>query len=334
MATGAALALCAASGCSSGQRAPRQADAGGVEVMGAQPKASATVADATIGEARELVDMGREEDALQLLALAIERNPTITDLRLEMGDIHRARGEYAQAEKTYAAAARQDPGSFEAHYYQGLMLHVMERLTESVRAYLRALALRPDDAQANLNLATAYMQLNEPSQALHYAERAAEMDPLQGQGRITLASAYSMLGRHEDAVREYEAASELMDLSSQVLLSMADSQGKIGRYEEMANTLRVLIGMEPSAAAYERLGFALFKMKKLSDAEDAFNRAILADARHYPALNGLGVCLLNRYLMSDRQDVESLRKATDLLRQSLRINRNQPRIVELVGRFG
>ena len=34
-------------------------------------------------------------------------------------------------------------------------------MTEAVAAYLRALALRPDDPQANLNLATAYYQLGE-----------------------------------------------------------------------------------------------------------------------------------------------------------------------------
>jgi len=51
-------------------------------------------------------------------------------------------------------------------------------------------------------------------------------------------------------------------------------------------------------------------------------------------MNGLGVCLLNRYLISDRSDESARREAIDLLRQSLRINQRQPRIVELVSRYG
>jgi tetratricopeptide (TPR) repeat protein len=308
------------SGCASNRHAA---------VAPPQPSLGPEVVD----QARLLTDAGRQDEAIRLLALAIERNPTLTIARLELGDIYRNTGDYASAETQYGQAAQIEPANFDAQFRHGLVLQLLDRLAEAVRAYLRALAIRPHDAQANLNLATAYMQLDEAPQALGYAERAVEFDPLSGPARANLAAVYSEIGRHEDAVRAYEAASELMDLSPRLLMSMADSLGKIGRFEEMANTLTVVIRMDPNAAAYERLGFAMFRQKQYAKAEDAFTRATLADKTHYPALNGMAVCLLNRYLQSDKQDAESLHKAVELLRDSLRLNKDQPRIVELLSRY-
>lgn len=329
-------ALCVIlAGCSSraqrvSQSEPRPATAtsSAVSDPGARPT------EAVVEKAQELVDLGREEEAIRLLALAIERNPTLTIARVELGDIYREKGDYRSAERTFAEAVRVDPRSFDAQYGHGLVLHLMDRVVEAVRAYLRALAIRPDDVSANLNLSAAYLQLNEPAQALPYAERVVELDPLNGQGRANLGANYSALGRYDEAVREYEAASELMELSPKLLLDMADSLGRINRYEEMANTLRLVIRIDPTAAAYERYGFALFKQRKFNEAEAAFRDSLLADKNHYPAMNGLAVCLLNKYLSGGKSDTALLNQAVDLMRASLRLNTNQPRMVELLSRYG
>jgi tetratricopeptide (TPR) repeat protein len=287
-----------------------------------------------VDKARELVDTGREEEAIRLLALAIERNPTLTVARVELGTIYRDQGDLRSAERTFSEAVRVDPRNFDAQYGYGLVLHLMDRAVDAIRAYLRALAIRPDDVSANLNLSAAYLQISEPAQALPYAERVVELDPLSGQGRANLGATYSALARYDEAVREYEAASELMELSPKLLLDMGDSLGRIGRYEEMANTLKLAIRIDPTAPTYERLGFALFKQRKFADADAAFRDALLADKAHFPAINGLAVCLLNKYLATGKTDTAVLRQAIDLLRQSLRINRDQPKIVELLSRYG
>ena len=57
------------------------------------------------------------------------------------------------------------------------------------------------------------------------------------------------------------------------------------------------------------------------------------DADHYPALNGIGVCLLNKYLLSQRADTQARRDAVEALRHSLRVNRRQPKIIDLLSRY-
>ncbi|MFG0273655.1 MAG: tetratricopeptide repeat protein [Phycisphaerales bacterium] len=284
--------------------------------------------------AESLTEEGRYEDALRELAMAIRENPTLTTAHLEMGDIYRTLGDYPAAEIAYRNAATQEPENFDAQYNHAITLQVLNRLAEAVRAYLRALEIRPYDTEANLNIATAYLQLEEARQALPYGRRAVALDPANGPARVNLGAILSALGRHDEAVTEYQAAAERMELTAPLLLNLADSLGKAGRYREMATTLTQLVEIEPSAQAHERLGFALFRLGRYEDALDAFRASAQMDSTHYPAFNGIGVCLLNDWLVGGQTDEATRRAAIEALRRSVRINRAQPRVVDLLARYG
>lgn len=291
-----------------------------------------------VDEARTLADEGRIEDAIAQLAAAIRDNPKLTAAYVMLAELQRESGNYRAAEESYRRAVELEPRNFDALYNHALTLQLLDRTPEAIRQYLRALAVRPDDLLANLNLATAYLQLGEANQALPYAQRAAEIDPSNGPARANLGAVYSALERHRDAVTEFEAAAEHMDLSTQLLLNLADSLGKIQRYQEMANTLERALAIEPrgpnAAIAWERLGSARFRLRQYDAALDCFQRAVALDPSHFPAFNGVGVCLLNRYLTSEPRDLDALNQALSALRSSLRINERQPRIVELLARYG
>lgn len=331
---GALVALAALACCRS---EPKPAVAPGREtsaVMPNQPRRAASSAEvAAVDRARALKEEGRDEEALALLARAIETNPTLTVAHMEMGEIYKEKRDYRSAERAFARAADAEPSNFDAQYNHGLMLQLLERFAESIRAYLRALAIRPDDPQANLNLATAYLQIHEAGQALPYAQRAVALARDSGPAYANLGSVLSALGRYEEAVRAYESAAELMELTPALLLNMAEGYGKTERFEQMNNTLAALLASAPSAAGHERQGFALFKLRRYAEAERSFRSALALDDRYYPALNGLGVCLLNQYINSNKEDQAARAEAIELFRKSLRINRSQPRILELLSRF-
>jgi len=280
-----------------------------------------------------LKEQGLMDQALLEFEKAIEINPTMTTAYLGTGEIYRERGDYQAAETQYAQAVKNAPGDFEPNYWHGFTLQMLNRVAESVRAYLRALSIRPEDFHANLNLATAYLQLGENAQAVIYAERAVRIDPEDGPARVNLGASYSNAGRYAEALSEYEAAAELMPLTTELMLNLAQAQGRVGRYAEMAGTLRSVIAKEPTALAYERLGSAQFHMSNYDEALKAFTRATELDAQHYPAWNGVGVCLLNKYVWSKKTDLVSLDNARNALRRSLKIKHDQPRIAELLTRY-
>ncbi len=326
------VGLCAiAGGCTSPGNKPSSREK--TETKTALP-ASDPRAINYVSAAEQAIRDGDLEKALQEFSHAIEVNPDMTSAHLGMADIYRMQGDYVRAEQRYAKSAALEPKNFDAQYFHGLMLHMLDRLPDAIQAYLRALNLHPNDFKANLNIATAYYQLDENSQAMPYAKRAVELSPQDGPARFNLGAIYAALNRHGDAVREYQQAAEFMQLTPPLLLNLADSLAKLDRYEEMANALTQAIKNDPSAIAHERLGFARFRMGQYPEAKAAFAAALAMDANYYPALNGMGVCRLNDWIKSGRQDAKAKDEGLADLRKSLQVNRDQPQILEILTRYG
>jgi len=287
-----------------------------------------------VATAETAIRRGDRERAIAELTRAIEINPTLTKAHMTLADVHRADGDYALAETSYRRAAELEPQNFDAQYYDGLMLHLMERLTEAVRAYLRALAVRPNDFDANLKLAGAYYQLDETGPALEYAEKAARVNPRSGEAKFQLGAIYAARGDHASAVREYQQAAELLPLTPELLLNLAESLGKVGRYGEMANTLGQVIRTDPSAAAFERLGFAHWRLEEYEQAHADFEESLRREPDYYPALNGLGVSFLRRWKASEEVDSTARSEGLRMLRRSLQVRRDQPKVLDLLSRYG
>lgn len=280
--------------------------------------------------ADEYLNTGDQEAALRMFARAIEVNPRLFRAHLGMADIYRNQGDYAFAERSYRQARESNPRSYEAAYFHGLMLQLLDRISEAVRAYRAALALQPVSHEANLNIATAYLQLNQPVEALPFALTAARLQSEHGPTYANLGAIYASLGRHAEAVAAYERSIELMEPTPEIVLNLADSLRRVRRYSEMINVLQALIRMQPSAGAYERLGYAHFQLRRYDASAQSFREALELDPRYYPAMNGLAVNLLNRWLQSNRTDQDAHYEAIGLLRRSLQLDRNQDKIVRLL----
>ncbi len=285
-------------------------------------------------KAETLAAEGEQEAALLAFTAAIEENPRLYRAHMGMGEIYRERGEYGFAVRSYQEAVDSSPKSYDAHYFLGLALQLADRLGEAIRSYRQAIVLQPTSHEANLNLATAYLQTDQAMEALPFASKAAELQPQHGPTHVNLATIHSTLGKHEAAVREYQIAAELIDLEPTIILNMADSLRVLKRYPEMINAIQAVIRLEASPEAYERLGFAYFKVRKYDDSIGAYQNALGMDSNYYPAMNGLAVNLLNQYIRSNRVDLDARHDAIQHLRRSLQIEPDQSRIVDLLSRYG
>lgn len=291
-------------------------------------------ADEATQRAKLLMASGRLRDALTEFERAVELDPRAVDARIGIGDIYKEEGDYNRAERWYGQATQVGPDVFEAQYAHGLVLQLMQRYAEAIRAYLRALQIDPRSFDANMNVALAFVQVGQPEQGLPYAVRAVRLSPQSGPANYNMGVVYAALNRHEEAITSYRLASEYMGTSPQLLMGIADSQSALGEYIDAARTLERLVATDPSADAFHRLGSSRFRNKEYEASLSAFREALKLDENHYPALNGVSVCLLNQYLWSEKSDTQALDAAVRAMRRSLRIKRDQPKIVELLTRFG
>jgi len=288
----------------------------------------------SLSRAVELHASGDLEAALRELERAIAFNPMFTRAYIESGDIYLEMGEYERAERQFAAAVRNEPRNYLAQYRHANVLHKLGSLEESKRAYLRALSIRPSAFDANLGLSIVHLESGFAEQAIPYAQRAVRADPPSGRARMHLGNVYAAMDQHEDAIVEYQQAADMFDApGSGLLLNLADSLNQLQRYAEMVGALEQLVLIEPDTVAYERLGSGYFRLRRYDEALDAFNSSANLDPNHYAAHNGIAVCELNNYLWNGKTDGAARQRAVDAMRQSLRLERQQPRIVELLRRY-
>lgn len=288
----------------------------------------------SLNRAVELHASGDLEAALRELERAIAFNPMFTRALIESGDIYLEMGEYERAERQFAAAVRSEPRNYLAQYRHANVLHKLGSLEESKRAYLRALSIRPSAFDANLGLSIVHLESGFAEQAIPYAQRAVRADPPSGRARMHLGNVYAAMDQHEDAIVEYQQAADMFDApGSGLLLNLADSLNQLQRYAEMVGALEQLVLIEPDTVAYERLGSGYFRLRRYDEALEAFNSSANLDPNHYAAHNGIAVCELNNYLWNGKTDGAARERAVEAMRQSLRLERQQPRIVELLRRY-
>jgi tetratricopeptide (TPR) repeat protein len=290
-------------------------------------------AKAHVDQAQQYLKEGLTDSALASFGLALEENPKLVDAHVGMGHIYRERGDYALARRSYENAADIDANHFEANYHLALMHQLLGNLPDAVGTYLRALTINPDDFKANQNLAAAYLQMGKPAAALPYARRATELNPDEQSAWANLATAYRLVGNHAMAVRAYREAAELGEVGEPILIGLASSHVRLGNHQRAINVLQALIRREPSAVAYERLGYAQFRQRRFDDALASFRAALSLDPDDTAALNGLGVCLMTLYLQGERQTRSQHEQAIEAWRRSLVIRPEQSRIIDLIHRY-
>jgi superkiller protein 3 len=206
-------------------------------------------------------------------------------------------------------------------------------IRNAVASYQRALAIHPDNFDANQSLASAYLQLGRPADATPYAKRATEIMPESQAAWANLATSQSLAGLYNDAVESYRQALELGEPAEPILLGLADAHIRLNHFERAINVLQTLIRTTPSTTAYERTGYSQFKLRNFEDALKNYRIAYTLDSQDTAVLNGLGVCLMTMYIQSGRAQTAQRDEAVDSWQHSLQLRPNQPKIVDLLTRY-
>lgn len=287
-------------------------------------------------EAEDFREQGLTDSAFAAFGLALEENPRIVEAHLGIGDIYKERGDYQRASYRFEMAAALDINNYDAHYNLGVCKQVLGDLPVAIQSYLRALAIDPDSGEANRDLAAAYMQDNKTGLALAYAERAAELSPESYGAWANLGFLYIRMNRYEEAIDALRAATELAENDAEatrVLLGLADAHIRLGNYSRAINVLQTVLRTDASSTAHERMGVAMFKLRRYNESLDHFKQAVEIDPTDTAALNGLGVSYMTLYIEGGRENTWQRDEAKRAWARSLDINGEQPAIVELVSRY-
>ena len=298
-----------------------------------RPESVVQSEEAQLTEASVRASEGEYKDALAIFHQILEENPTSGEAYLGIGDVYLEQADYVRAEPALARAAKLEPRSYEAQFRHGLSLQMLDRFLEAVQAYHRALTIDPDSAQANRNLSTAYLRLQEPRNALPFAQRAVTLDPSDGTAWVSLGAAWEGMEDWTQSAEAYVAASERMEPTRELMRNLLRTLAKLKRYREVVSTAETIQRFGPDADAWERSGWASFRLGEYGVSLKSYRAAVAVDPEMWQAWNGIGVNRLNAFLLSNREDNEAFIEAGEAFRQSLRANRDQPKVIDLVLKY-
>jgi tetratricopeptide (TPR) repeat protein len=121
-----------------------------------------------------------------------------------------------EARKEYLAALAANPADEKSECRLGDLAALKGDQHGAAEHYSRALALQPNDAEANIGLAKALMTMNEPAKALPLLELAVKVDPTSAVAHFRLGTVYRQMGRAADANRELEEYQKFKDMKEKL----------------------------------------------------------------------------------------------------------------------
>jgi tetratricopeptide (TPR) repeat protein len=127
--------------------------------------------------AEQLVELGRNREALSLLAPLLASEPDNPSLHVAAARAHLGLGEHDAALSSASEAVRLHLTSEQAHRLRAIALHRLDRHFQAVAAAEEAVRLAPNGWQAQHTLALAKVGMSWDSTVVRAAERAVELAP-------------------------------------------------------------------------------------------------------------------------------------------------------------
>ena len=158
----------------------------------------------------------RADEALACFTRAIELDPADIDARIGAANVHWTKKEFAKARPHLEAAAGwlESPAgtsaaaelSFTVHFRLAYCLGEAKEPARALELYTRAARVHPRNTALINNVASAYVDLGRPEEAVRKCRDGLALAPDDFFLNKTMGTALLALGRFEDALRHHEAA--------------------------------------------------------------------------------------------------------------------------------
>jgi tetratricopeptide (TPR) repeat protein len=120
---------------------------------------------------------------------------------------------------------------------------------KAVTALETAVQLRPEQADAHLNAANAYLRASQPQKALQHAEEVLKLDHSSGAAHYIAGCALLRLGKPPDALKALQQAKDIDRTINAVSFQLGRAHQQVGNFEEAAEQFREVVKFEPEHAA-------------------------------------------------------------------------------------
>jgi len=201
--------------------------------------------------------------------------------------------DYAAAEGLLRKAIDRDPKNYVAYFDLGFVENVLGRMDESIAAYRKSVAAKPDVFESNLNLGLQLAKAGQPD-AEQFLRAATQLKPTshaaEGQFRAWLSLGHVLeKSKPEEALAAYQHAATLQTKDAEPHLSaglLLEQSGKFGDAEQEYGQALALDAN--SSDALTGLANIYMRGRRFAEAEDYLRKLLTVQPASAPAEIQLG----------------------------------------------
>lgn len=179
-----------------------------------------------------------------------ERVPHQNNALLRLAMLYEQKGELDKALSATQAFLASRPEEVSGYLMQGRLLKALGRKEESIVAYERAVALKPDDIETYRVLASLYEE-NQPTKALAAYRRLTELIPHDAEPFLKLSNLLLQRGDEESAIPTLSRALEIEPRRANEQITLARLLAKRNRLEEAVPHFLLATEIQPDNPAWQ-----------------------------------------------------------------------------------
>ena len=206
-----------------------------------------------------------------LLKQVVAKNAGNYRAWFDLGFVYNALGQTEQSIGAYEKSIAAKPDVFESNLNLGLMLAKADQ--PDAEKYLRAAtklkpADHPEQNQSQAWVALAHvLESDQPEEALNAYDHAAKLQPKDPEPHLAAASLLFRRNKYSDAEQQYRQVLAIDPKSADALIGISSIYARGNRLTEAADTLRQLVNVRPDyAPAHFELAHVLDADKKTDEA--------------------------------------------------------------------
>ena len=222
--------------------------------------------------------------------MPVEQEQTLTIQRaLDLAVQHHKAGELPKAEGIYQQILQADSNQPVALHLLGLIAHQVGKNDISVDLIMKALAIKPDYAEAHSNLGTSLNGQGKLDEAVASYNKALTIKPDYPEAHNNLGNALQEQGKLNGAVASYHKALAIKPDYAEAHYNLGNVFRELGQFDEAISSYKKALAIKPDyAEAHSNLGTSLNDQGKLDEAVASYNKALTIKPDYLEALNNLG----------------------------------------------
>ena len=259
----------------------------------------------------ELFSNGKQKEAIENIESLNGQYPNNALLFNIKGACYADLRSYDSAVKAYERAISIKPDYYKAHFNLGGVLQELGHLDAAVKSFNQALTINPNYAEAHNNIGNVFRELNQLDDAINSYEKAIIIQPDYIEAQYSLGRTFQDLNKIDSAIKCYKEILIIKPDFAEMHNNLGVLFQELGQMDFATEHLeKALLIMPKFAEAHNNLGNVLKNLGRLDEALSCYEIAISIKPEYAEAHFNLGIIF---------QEIEKFNEALDQYEKTIAI---------------